>query len=95
MSIGQEIPWFADDFLALTQASSSTKSGTGQILLGIAVVSSTSGTVTIGTVNRGAIVTNYPLVAGWNPFPFACKGGDQFEFTGGGTYSGTALLQNP
>lgn len=96
MARGEVIPPFADNAVAITNATNGNVGGTGQILIGILVATSTSGTVTLSTTKLGTIVTNMTLAAGtWIPVPLKIPAGDRLTVVGGGTFTGAALFGNP
>ena len=66
------------------------------ILVGILVISSTAGTITLSSPALGTICTALPLTAGqFLQLPLVLKGKDQLSMTGGGTFVATMLFQNP
>ena len=96
MSISQVIPPFADNVVPITNATASTVGQPGQILVGILVISSTAGTITLSSPALGTICTALPLTAGqFLQLPLVLKGKDQLSMTGGGTFVATMLFQNP
>jgi len=93
---GEVIPPFADTFAAITQATNGKVGGAGQIVLGILVSTSTSGTVTLSSATLGTFATAMPLAAGsWLPIPIKLPAGDQLNVVGGGTFAASVLLANP
>jgi hypothetical protein len=95
MSIGQQIPLVADDFVTVSQATTGAVGQKGQILIGIIVNSSTAGVLNIGLVARGSIGALGLTAGAFVPFAYNPKS-DGFSLTaGGGTFSATLLFQNP
>ena len=95
MAIGQSIPSFADNVVPITNTVNGLVGQPGQILLGILVISSTSGTLTLSSTSLGTICTALPLTAGLLPLRLLLRGKDQLTAVGGGTFSATLLFQNP
>lgn len=96
MSRGELIPPFADQPITITQATNGNIGTPGQILVGIWIASSTSGTLTIATTKFGTLVSAMPVSAGqFIQFPLKISMQDQLTMTGGGTFAGVVLMGNP